>query len=442
MSSKRARGRSRRRRGSPKRARAARRPRRGPDLAPDPDRLAAELAAEIAGEARRTVGEVSDGLDAQLWASSLVSTWSFGPLLPPGLDPDEIFGVGLVKALEEAGDGPALAVLRALAAVGSERVAAASAEAAERTAQRGAPEPEWGSELGAARPGRAELMRDPVFDDGVSVMVEFERSGREPYTVGAFIDHNLGGLAKDLLVVGPLDEVARLLPEAPREPGEGSLEVRPIALEEAGARLREAQSRTERTIDPPVSEDFASLCAIVTAHARLLPEGSGAFDAEEISEAERDAAVDGFFDSPEGDRLRDDEDALDLAMMAVDFGSDYVEGAGRPLRWSPTVVELFMTGFLPSKALCGPEFVDRVPELLRGWVRYAGRARGLRDDSVVLAVSAVDEFVDEMRTAAGDRASWSPAKAFGMAAVDAGVDMTDEAAMQAFVDQWNKRLAA
>lgn len=436
------RGRGSSRRGRGKSSSSARRPRRGPELAPDPDRLAAELCAEIAREARGTVGDLADGLDAQLWASSLVATWSFGPLLPPDFDPDEVFGIGLVNALEDAADSAALATLRALAAVGSERLAAASTEAADRLARSEIAEPGWAAELAAARPCRATVMRDPVFDDGVSVFVEYERSGAEPYSVATLIDHNLGGIAKEVLVGGSIAEITGLLSKAPAEVrGGGRMELVEIEVELAGARMREALWRTERTLDAPVGEDFASLRAIADAHARAIP-GADLGEEDEVSDAQRDAAFDGFFASAGGKPFAEDNDALELAILAIDFGADYVGGVDRPLRWSPTVVELFMTWYLPAKVAREQEFFDRVPALLEAWVRYAGRARGLREDAIEAAAAAVGECAEEMVGAVGDETAWGPAKVLGMAAHEAGVDLTDDGAMQAFVDRWNDQRAA
>ncbi len=103
----------------------------------------------------------------------------------------------------------------------------------------------------------------------------------------------------------------------------------------------------------------------------------------------------------------DHADAADLARLAVDYGADYVGGEGRPLRWSPTVVELFMCDYLPRKVLRESDFFER----------------------------AVLELV-------GDDSAWVPSKAFLAAAREASIDIADPATIEAYVEQYNRDLAA
>jgi hypothetical protein len=62
-------------------------------------------------------------------------------------------------------------------------------------------------------------MRDAVFDDAINVLVEFERPVQEPYVIGVLIDHNLGGIAKDLLVGPTLGELEDSLASATHRGG-------------------------------------------------------------------------------------------------------------------------------------------------------------------------------------------------------------------------------
>jgi hypothetical protein len=225
------------------------RPRRGFD--PSPERIAADVARELARHARRGISEVEGSLDAELFASWLVSMWKLGPAALIDADPEAEIGVRVVAAVERAGDARALAVLRAMEVVGSEQVASASAAAAARLAEAGVAEPEWCGGLGAAQARRALIMRDAVFDDAINVLVEFERPAHEPYLIGVLIDHNLGGIAKDFLVGPNLGEIEDSLASAPTEvAGTGELRLEDVELAEAAARSREALWRTECTLDP------------------------------------------------------------------------------------------------------------------------------------------------------------------------------------------------
>jgi hypothetical protein len=405
--------------------------------------MASELARGIAAEARESVREVRDALDAELFASSYVSLWDLGPGALIDADPEEEIGLRVVTALERAGDARALAALRALASVGSDGISAACETAAKHLAQAGVHEPEWHEGLGTARGVRARLMRDVVFDDAVNVIFEFERRGLEPYAILVLVDNNLGGIAKDIIAGADLERLVEALGKASEsDDGAGELRLEEIDLPEAAARCREALWRTAHTLDPPVAEDFGSQVAVLTAHLKALP-GEDRFEAEEISEEERQAALDDFLSSPEAKPFHGSADVADLAKLAVDYGADYVGGEGRPLRWSPTVVELFMCDYLPRKVLREGEFFERaVAELLPAWVRYAGRRRNIPQAAIEEAVAAVAFFGEEMLELVGDDSAWGPSKMFLATAGEAGVDLSDPAAIEAYIEEYNRDLPA
>jgi hypothetical protein len=129
--------------------------------------------------------------------------------------------------------------------------------------------------------------------------------------------------------------------------------------------------------------------------------------------------------------------------LAIDYGADYVGGEGRPLRWSPTVVELFMCDYLPRKVLRESEFFERtVPKGLPALVRYAGRYRSIPQVAIEEAVSAVAFFHEEMLGLVDDDSTWGPSKAFLAAASQDGVDLFDPAAVEAYVEKYNRDLPA
>jgi hypothetical protein len=88
--------------------------------------------------------------------------------------------------------------------------------------------------------------------------------------------------------------------------------------------------------------------ALMDARMRLLPDGFELpDDDEEVTPEERESLLDGFLSSPEGQRWRSDEGAEEVAELAIDFGAGYNHGG--PLRWSPVVVEIFMTSWLTTE---------------------------------------------------------------------------------------------
>jgi hypothetical protein len=294
-------------------------------------------------------------------------------------------------------------------------------------------------DVGEAHPTSALLIYDEVFDDGVSVLIEFAVPSDQPHTLGIYVDHNMGGLVKDVFIAGPATEVRSQLV------GRGWEEVEPscreLDLDEARARIEAALYMLDHTYNPPVDEDVSVLRALIDARLQLLPEALAPADSYvEIVAEERKQLLDDFLRSAEGQRWRGDELTEDVAATAIDFGCGYNHGG--PLRWSPVVVEVFMEGWVPRKVAREDKFFVRLPEVLRDWVAYASRVRGVPARQIREVVAAVEDCAGEMLKAVGDTERWGPAKTFALAAQGAGVDLSDPEALEAFVDRYNEGLAA
>lgn len=385
----------------------------------------------------RSVGTLADALEAECWASELISMWR-GRQLIDG-DAEELFTPALIRALERKRSPKSLAALRALSAVGSESDAGKARAAADRLAGRGVSEPPWAGQLREAEPVATELMYEEAFDDGVTVLIEFAPPDGERHTLGIYIDHNLGGLVKDAFLAGPLEEVrSKLRSAAPNGVGVALREIGPA---EARARIEAGLYMLDHTYDPPVDDDVHALRGLIDGRVRRLPDG---FELPEeyhdMSVEERERLLAEFLASPEGRHWRGDADAEDIVETAIWFGADYNHGG--PLRWSVVVVEIFMTGWLPRKVTREPVFFERVTEVLPDWVRYAGRVRGVPAEPLSEASLAVEQFQDEMLEAVNDPDTWGPAKTFAVAAQAAGVDLTDPDALNTFVEKYNEGLAA
>jgi hypothetical protein len=383
------------------------------------------------------VGPLEDALEAECWASELISMWR-GRQLVDG-DAEGVFLPAFIRALERKGSPKSLATLRALGAVGSESHARKARAAADRLAGRGVAEPPWAGQLGHAKPVAAELMREEAFDDGVSVLIEFAPPDGERHTLGIYIDHNLGGLVKDAFLAGPLDEVRGKL--SSRAHNGVGLALRTLDPAEARARIETGLYMLDHTFDPPVDDDVHALRGLIDGRIRRLPDGFELLQEDaEVSVEERERLHAEFLASPEGQRWRGDADAEEVVETAIWFGADYNHGG--PLRWSVVVVEIFMTSWLPRKVTRERVFFERVTEVLPDWVRYAGRIRGVPAEPVSEASQAVEQFQDEMLEAVNDPDTWGPAKTFAVAAQAAGVDLTDPNALNAFVEKYNEGLAA
>jgi hypothetical protein len=191
------------------------------------------------------------------------------------------------------------------------------------------------------------------------------------------------------------------------------------------------------TWDPPVSEDYADLRALALTRADEAPGQVVQAERSEIPSAARDVLLEEFLNSLEGAGFAPAGEEAYAVSLAIDFCADYVDG--RPLRWSPTVVELFMAGWIPRKVLGDPELLSAVPTALDAWVRFAGRKLDLPGWAIAATRQAIPHWHETMVRDSEDPASFGPAKQFMAAAAAAGINLEDQDALNTFVAGWNAR---
>ena len=422
---------SKRKKGSGSRKRAAARAKRRTagglslhDLLRDALRDADELLA------------IDDPLDAEEWASSLLGVF-FRPDLPVelGEQVERSLAPTLAQAAERRRDAAGLAALYALAAVlgdddGGARLAAA------RMASCGIPRPRWADVVGKPDCTRVVTVTD-VFDDQTSYHFTFAYPGREPHLVLALYDENLGGIIKDILVGTPNDDNDPMIRFAD-EPGVVIREIDPV---EAAAQVLDALAVGDLFIDNDWGDDFRYGRALLLSRVlHLLPDDEDdllddELDDEPLADDARDALIAEFLASPFSPGLLEATAIVDHCLVErCDFGD------GDPLRWSPTVVELFMLDFLPSKVTLSEAELDALPEVLTSWVRFALTKRGLEEQFVAEAAEVVDELTAEFREAMIDERNFGPGKSMLLALQADGVDITDQAAVEAWLADFNARL--
>jgi hypothetical protein len=272
------------------------------------------MLGELAEIAVRNAREPQDALEAEHWASCLLGAADSRRILDRELR--RAFRPDLVGAIERLCTADALATLRALSGVGRDIERVRARAGAERLAAQGIPEPAWAVGIGTARPVAAALQFEEGFDDGVSVIVEFAGAAWDAHTLGIYIDHNMGGLVKDVFIAGPLTEVRRQLSR--QAPNGVRLEVRDLELGEARARVVAALDVLDHTYDPPVDEDVWRLRALIDARIDQLPDGVALdVDYVEFSIDDRDRLLRDFLSSRYGGRWRGHEDAEDVAATAI-----------------------------------------------------------------------------------------------------------------------------
>ena len=381
-------------------------------------------------------GDCAGPFDAELWASHMLGTmWEQRTELP--LDEREdyalIFGEPLVEGIARMGGPGARLALTAIAEVDDGELALVARGLVDRLPALES-DPSWLPQVGQLTPTSAAVMREDDFDDGCTVFLEARHTAGDTHTVGVYIDNNLGVMAHDILLAESIEHVAEVIREHPSDDGELRLE--PIEPAAAAARILMAMDLTEMTLDAPVSEEYPALRALATMFAGETPRLAFP-EPQEMSIADRGALLDEFLSAPEGRAFAADGEEAQAVSLAIDFCADYVDG--RPLRWSPGVVEMFMAGWMPDKVLADGDLLAAVPAALDAWVRFAGRKRGIPEWAIETTCAGIPGWRDEMMEAAKDPSSGGVAKQFLMAAQEAGIDVSDAKALTTFMAGWNAR---
>jgi hypothetical protein len=388
----------------------------------------------------QSAAEVDSALDAEAWASHLLGTFREqrrGLPFPDAVevDPALLFGKPLVTRLATLDDPAAMVALASIAKLDDGKLGALAAELlADSTPAAGVPR--WIEQIGEWEIVGAAVVSEAVFDDARTVLLESRHPDAEMMAVGVLIDRNLGGLAKDVLLAESIEQVAGAMGRDSTG-DEAELELEQIDPGIAAGLIRAAIARTDITWDPPVDDDFWPGRALTLLRADQTPGAVEPPEPAELSSEERDRLRDEFLASPEGREFAPDGDEAWVASLAIDFCAGYTDGD--PLRWSPVVVELFMTDWIPRKVLATPELLDRLPAALDAWVRFAARRRGIPDWAANETRGSIGKWVNEMVEAALDPLVGGPSKQFLLAAKAAGVDLEDEQALGTFIKGWNAR---
>ena len=200
----------------------------------------------------------------------------------------------------------------------------------------------------------------------------------------------------------------------------------PVITAPAGdvlAELASALERTDRTIPRPDDEGFVALRALAWARCRAYLPTEPTWAA--MPDEERERLITAYIvesGRPDNDTTRY------LAGLFLDYGINYI--ATDPLAWSPDRVWLFLTDWLPRKAMLDADDRRELPDALRRWVRFALSRRGVEERWIEPVIAAVDEHVGQFEAAFGDTATWGPAKALAMELQRRGVDLADRAATE------------
>lgn len=374
------------------------------------------------------VGEV-DPFVAEMWASQMLGTFYKVPLpIHVRVEFEKSMEAGILAAIDEADGENQLAVLRALAAVAPAPIGRRAHIKAEELVARGVTDPSWAHEIGRPEFVDAWMTEDP-YGDQRGYFARFRYSGRDPHTVMALYDVNLGGIVKDSFASytkGDLRSVPTPEEMSPKE-------VKPSAM---ASQVLAGISMGDMYIDNDWTEDFEKTRALLAARMlRLVDEPPHVPpELDPLPDESRSELIEEFTRSDHATGLEVEDAILHHAMV---FRCDYSDGD--PLRWSPIAVELFMVDFLPRKATLDAKEVRNLPAVLKGWVRFALTKRGLDERWVRDTEAAVDRWAAAFKKEATNPDNFGPAKAISQAMMVDGVDFTDQRAVDRWIEEFNQR---
>lgn len=208
-----------------------------------------------------------------------------------------------------------------------------------------------------------------------------------------------------------------------RDSGPGGVTIETIDPAAALARIVKAITTTDRYWPPQRDPDYVQLRTLALARSR---EYAVELEWAEITADERRGLLDDFASQTEVSVPPDVAETL--ADTFIDFGDAYVvDGV---LAWSPGEVERFMLDWVLRKVVLDPPDWEALPEVLRAWVAFALRRKGIAEADIVPVVEAVDELTPDFRKAAGDDSSFGPGKQLLMAMQAEGADLTDRDALE------------
>lgn len=250
---------------------------------PDIDALFAPLrpaqASDVVlSEARQVLAHVRKPIDAELWGSDIIGTFSrSGPNAAAtgtsaGTGPEAAetevmaeLAASLVPAAERSATPEALALLRILGAIGSAALREAAGEAATRVTASGVPDPDWAERLGTPAVGRCWHYSD-VGGRQESVTVSFGYGGAE-HALSVLIDHGNGGMVKDVWVGDAEGLFDKTWLAAESDP---LVVFEQIAPADAHARLAAAVAAGECPGKPDEADDLTAHRALLHARVRYL----------------------------------------------------------------------------------------------------------------------------------------------------------------------------
>ena len=343
------------------------------------------------------------------------------------MDRDEAVASGVAMIADVAasnGGADALALLRAVATLGPQPIAAAARTGSARMRASGIDDAGWSTVIGHPAFVGAWASTDELGDQ-TQLVGDFAYPGREPHAVVTMVDHNFQGLIRQAMLAPSADRVRATWTEV------SGMATRPVGAQELADLWAQGLTMLDLYLDPPIDDEVPRLAPLLRSRLSLLPPARE-IPWPEVKAGARRSLVAEFRGSSNAPGAAA---AASLARYLVDFKCDSHDGD--PLRWSPIVVEIALADWFPRKVSLEDPEVDALPDVLRRWIRFAGEKRRLSEAAIAETLDAVDTFEPEYLAAMRDPNAAGPAKGLVRAMREAGVDLTDKRAVNAWILAFN-----
>jgi hypothetical protein len=277
---------------------------------------------------------------------------------------EETFGLGLVDYARQTPSPTAVALLRALASVGTVReVREAASQAADRLVGSGLPALTWPTLFR----GRCWAHEDD-FGDLTTMVCEFGYGPTWPtsekHAIVVQVDHVAFSAATSVEVI---DDVAGNLQQLQYAPSRALHSLRQVEPGFAGALLERALARTDLIPTVDVLPSFAETRALALARVRSLPSSSDLLPLSPSPERRSSVVVE-FVSSPEAP-----PGSEPVVRLIAEFAA--LRDPGDLLRVSPGRWEAFLFDFLPSSVSSASPIL--VAAVVRAWSGWASGQIGL-----------------------------------------------------------------
>ena len=402
--------------------------------------------ADLRDEIEALVEEFLDGVsdcpepaDLEYVAASLLALLDQPPLAE--------LAATLPEAAERRGDAPAAGLLEAVAALARQPLAGQAAAALDRLRARGVDSPL------AGRVGRLELSQARIIEDEAAdrllVVLERPHAGEAQLALLVVEREETGGALVEGLLTSPASrrEVRSVLRKALR-----GVQDRQLARDELAERLLNATAGAAE-LELVLPHDLGVGLPLI---ARALGRDPGVLPQLAFEPPLGPLDID-----PEDEEGL--EDLLDVLLEEFDeylraaHGEDgpvfraghYVAGSmlhwkhgyrdGRLGHWTRADVEEYLLDHYPRKLSADDDLIACTPECVAAFLGFLEERDLLTGDAPAELESACRRLGPRFEWAARDRRRWGPAKAITTQMLAEGVDLGDERAVAAWMDEWGAR---